>query len=395
MAELTVEDTVILWDCSRSMIRTDFEPSRLRVAQKMIKIFIDQKILIDFKDSIAIATFGSRTKRITEFSNDPEYLKENLSSKLEISGHSNLEDGIAFGLQMLVKQIQKIGGKTPRIMIFTDNSSNYKITNRIKKLAKAARGLKIFIDVCQIGPPIVKKQDENLLKKLVYATNGEYAFFNNKKALYTASEGFASKKSAGKESVDPFNPNKEDDSLVPLISEISVDLRRPTIHEMREMIRGEVEYKCQICFQNKCPVCNSPFYVCGRFCPSCNKPIHLHCASLWAQKSDIDKSRKDVFRCPFCYFLLRIPPSIQRLMALTGGKIKIVDNDMEKPVKMIRVPDNEINGIQDACSFCNNIFVGEQKVFRCTGCNAYYHEFCLQEMFKDIKACRNCGGQIQ
>ena len=99
MAELSVEDTVILWDCSRSMMRTDFKPSRLRVAQKLIKIFIEKKIAIDYKDSIAIALFGSRTKRISDFSSDISYLFGSLAN-FEIAGHSNVEDGIALALQL-------------------------------------------------------------------------------------------------------------------------------------------------------------------------------------------------------------------------------------------------------------------------------------------------------
>lgn len=390
MADLTIEDTVILWDCSRSMIRGDFRPSRLRVAERIIRIFIDTKLTIDPKDSISIVIYGSRTKKIAEFSSDPGYLKKSLD-KFEIIGNSQVEDGIAFALQLLVKQIQRIGGKIQRILIITDDSLREN-SERINKLAKLAQGLGVFIDTCQIGEP--KNHHDNPLKKIAYATNAEYAFFKNLKALFKAAEGFASKKIIH-ETEDYFNPDKEKNKLPPLISEISVDLRRPNINEIRDMMHGKTDYKCQICYQNTCPTCHNPFYACGRFCPSCNRPIHLHCASIWAEKSNFPE--KNVFRCPFCYFLLRIPKSVQRLMkANNGNSIKIIDeSDMSnQKINMIRVPDNQIEFIDDACSYCNNIFTEGRKVFKCSSCNSYYHEDCLNKMYGDIKACRVCGGHI-
>jgi hypothetical protein len=389
MAELSVEDTVILWDCSRSMMRTDFKPSRLRVAQKLIKIFIEKKIAIDYKDSIAVALFGSRTKRISDFSSDVSYLFGSLAN-FEISGHSNVEDGIALALQLLIAQIRKIGGKTPRIMIFTDNSSVESDFKRIEHLANVSKNLGVFIDVCQIGAP---KSDEgrNVLKELAYSTNAEYAFFKNNDALFFAAEGFASKK--GVKETDYFDPNREDSQIAPDITKVSVDLRRPTINEIRTMMKEKTDNKCQICYQNTCPTCSSPFYACGRFCPSCNRPIHLHCATLWAEKSDFNK--KNVFRCPFCYFLLKVPSSVPKLMSMTGGRIRILDEDIShKPVKMVKIPEEKINDIDDACLYCNNIFADDNKVFQCSGCGSYYHDYCYREMYEDIKACRNCGGEI-
>jgi hypothetical protein len=387
---MQIEDVVVLWDCSRSMVRTDFKPSRLRVAQKLIKIFIDKKLTIDFKDSICIVSFGSRTKRICEFSSDSEYLKNGLN-KFEIAGQSNLEDGIALALQLLIAQIRKIGGKTARIVIFTDNSLTGGSMKRLSTLVNFAKKIGVFVDVCQMGEP-KKGSNSNLLKDLAYSTNGEFAFFNNTQALFVAAEGFASKKNV-KETEDYFNPDKNED--VPDITQVSVDLRRPTINEIRTMMKGgsNSDHKCQICYQNKCPTCQGQFYTCGRFCPSCSRPIHLHCASLWAEKSEF--SKQNVFRCPFCFFLLKIPATVQALMSLTGGKIRILDRDISsKPVKMIKIPQEEVYKIDDACTLCANIFSQNEKVYQCSGCNSYYHDYCYHEMEQDIKACRNCGGEI-
>ncbi len=119
MSSIPLEDTVILWDCSRSMIRSDFKPNRLRTIQKLIKLFIEHKITKDPKDSIAIAAIGTRIIKLSDFSSNADFLTKQLN-KLEISGNANMVDGIAFALQMLVKKIRHLGGSTQRIIIFTD-----------------------------------------------------------------------------------------------------------------------------------------------------------------------------------------------------------------------------------------------------------------------------------
>lgn len=392
MTDLKLEDTVVLWDCSRSMIKqSDLfqKSSRIRVAQKIIEVFAQTKFSIDPKDNISVVIFGSRTKKLNDLTNSIDSIKSSIE-KFEIMGRSHLEDGFAFAMQLLVKEIQKLGGKVTRILLITDNSK-IKMTERLDKMAKLSKGLGLFIDIIQIGTS--ENVENSVLKKIALTTNGDYAYFNNFKALLRGAEGFASKKIT-QESEDYFDPKKE--SKVPkLISEVAVDLRRPSINEIREMMKEKTDYKCQICYQNNCPTCRSAFYTCGRFCPSCSRPIHLHCASQWAERSEFPE--KNIFRCPFCYFLLRIPKSVQKLMSVTGGQsIKVVeDNDVSgKPIKMIRIPDDRIDKIDDACSYCNNIFTKNEKVFQCNGCNSYYHENCLKEVYDEFKACRVCGGKI-
>ncbi|MHA1339840.1 MAG: VWA domain-containing protein [Promethearchaeota archaeon] len=390
MSDIKLEDVVVLWDCSRSMVKNAFKTSRLRIAQRVLKQFINSKFNIDPKDRIGIIIYGSRTKKLSNFTADSEKLIESLS-KFEIMGRTNLSDGLAFAMQMLVKEIQKVGGKVSRIFIVTDNSKR-KLTDRLKKMAKLAKGLNIYIDVCLVSQEV--PPDNDVLKKIALVSNGEYAFFKNIKALLRGAKGFASKKIT-KESEDYFDPNKKSD-IPKLISDVAVDVRRPSINEIREMMRGTTNYKCQICYQSNCPTCHSPFYAEGRFCPSCGRPMHLHCAAQWAEKSDFPE--KNVFRCPFCYFLLRIPKSVQKLMEVTGGKsIQVIDEDESfgKPVKMLRVPDEDVPKIDDACAYCNIIFSGDEAVYQCSNCKSYYHESCLRKIYEEIKACRVCGGKIE
>ena len=132
MHDIKIEDAIVLLDTSRSMLRKDFKPNRLRVAIDAVKNFIETKFSIDLKDRIALLTFGEETKILTRFTNDEDKLLSSLEY-LEISGKGELNEAIAFSLQLLVEEMRKIGGKTFRIFVITDNKIMYndKLMNMI------------------------------------------------------------------------------------------------------------------------------------------------------------------------------------------------------------------------------------------------------------------------
>jgi DNA-directed RNA polymerase subunit RPC12/RpoP len=260
------------------------------------------------------------------------------------------------------------------------------------KMVNIAKGLGIYIDACQLG----KSQDysQTILKRITELTSGEYGFFNNSKAVFNAGKAFASKK-ASEKSTDYFAPDKKID-FAPLISEIALPLRRPNILDIRLMMSETNKGldKCQICHSIKAPVTGADFYSEGRYCPSCDRPMHLSCATLWAKKTEY---KENVFRCPFCYFLLELPKSSSILIeqqAENEPKIKIIDDTGIKTTKIEVVPEEEINEINASCTYCHSIFLGDYSVFRCEKCGAYYHEPCLNKMNDEINACRNCGAKI-
>jgi Mg-chelatase subunit ChlD len=146
--DIKIEDAVVILDTSRSMLRKDFKPNRLRVAIDAVKNFIETKFSIDLKDRIAILTFGEDTKILTRFTNDEDKLLSSLE-KLEISGKGELNEAIAFSLQLLVEEMRKIGGKIFRIFVITDNKIIY--NDKLMKMINIAKGLGIFIDTCQLG----------------------------------------------------------------------------------------------------------------------------------------------------------------------------------------------------------------------------------------------------
>jgi len=390
--EIKVEDTVILIDASRSMFKKDFEPNRLSIALQVAENFIKTKFIIDSKDKILLLSFGKIVRKLSPFSYDEDFLIKSLK-KIQISGKGNVYEGIAFSLQLLIEEMRKIGGIITRIFLISDNKININFNNKLQKLIKVAKGLGVFIDVCQIGKSDdVKKVT---LKRMTQLTSGEFGYFNNSKALINAGKSFASKKSRQKTS-DYFSPNQKS-KLPPLISEVAISLRRPTVLEIRLMMSGrdKGQEKCQICHSIKAPMTGADFFSEGRYCPSCDRPMHLSCAALWAKKTEYNDN---VFRCPFCYFLLKLPKSVLKLMDITSTssnqKIKILDVVDVNQTKMEEIPEDNIAQINASCSYCHGIFLGETKVYRCEKCGSYYHEPCLEKMYGEIKACRFCGTKI-
>ena len=371
------------------MVRKDFKPNRILAALETAKNFIHQKFIVDPKDRIAILSFGDTIKKLCSFSYDEEQLVKSLE-KIQISGNGLLDEGLAFAIQFLVAEMRRLGGKTSRIFIISDNKLEYK--EKIQKTIDIAKGLGIYIDACQLG----KTQDysQSILKKMVRLTGGQFGFFNNSKALLNAGMSFASKREL-KTSSDYFSPDKKSD-LAPLISEIALQLRRPSVLDIRLMMSSKErgQEKCQICHSVKAPITSSDFFSEGRYCPSCERPMHLSCAAMWAKKTEY---KENVFRCPFCFFLLELPPAAAKLIEEKTDeepKIKLIDESGINTTKMALIPNYDIEDINSSCTYCHSIFLGDYQVFQCQKCAAYYHEPCLKKMHNEIKACRACGAQI-
>ncbi|MFW9898204.1 MAG: VWA domain-containing protein [Candidatus Thorarchaeota archaeon] len=390
MQELKIEDTILLVDTSRSMMRKDITPNRLAVALYAVKNFIQTKFAIDPKDRISIISFGDVPKRLSPFSYDENKLFSSLK-KIQISGKGSLHQAIALSLQVIIQEMRKIGGKIQRIFIISDDKLAINQT-KLDKIVNIAKGLGVYIDVCQLGKP--QERNKNLLKRMAQITNGEYGYFNNSRAIITAGGEFASKKEIKTQAEFYYTEKKE--KSAPLVGEIALSLRRPTLMEIRMMMtkKSEGEDKCAICHSIKAPLTRADFYAEGRYCPNCERPVHLSCAAMWAKGSEF---KENIFRCPFCFFLLKLPKSAVKMVKnidADSQKIKIIEDIDIKESKMIEIHEDNISQINASCSYCHNIFLGDFKVFKCENCGSYYHEPCLKKMFTELKACRFCGAKI-
>ncbi|MEX2718350.1 MAG: VWA domain-containing protein, partial [Candidatus Sigynarchaeota archaeon] len=57
MPGLLIEDVIVLIDSSRSMLRTDFQPSRFAVTIRATAELVKKKFEIDANDRICLVTF--------------------------------------------------------------------------------------------------------------------------------------------------------------------------------------------------------------------------------------------------------------------------------------------------------------------------------------------------
>lgn len=390
MERSKIEDTILLIDASRSMIKKYSKPiriSRLAVALRASKKFIQTKLAIDPKDNISIISFGINPKRLCPYTYDKNVLFKSLK-KIQITGKGHLHQAIAFSLQIIIQEMRKISGKIHRIFIISDDKLKYQ--KKIEKIVNLAKGLGVYIDVCQIGKP--QDYKKSLLKKMADFTNGDYGYFNNPKAIINSGKEYASKKLV--RSQPSYYSSDKIEKVAPLMSEIALPLRRPTLMEISSLVRegGKGEKKCGICHSIKAPLTNADFYTEGRYCPNCDRPVHLSCAAMWAKKSE---SKKNVFRCPFCFFLITISRSAMKMFEnidKDSQEPEIIEESNIKESKMIEIEN--INQINASCSYCYNIFLGDFKVYKCENCGSFYHKPCLQKMYTELKACRFCGFKI-
>ena len=151
--------------------------------------------------------------------------------------------------------------------------------------------------------------------------------------------------------------------------------------------------RCQICFSKKSPIDHKHLKTTGRFCPLCGIPMHLSCAGMWTDKTE---EGANLFRCPYCYTLLKIPMYI--LKGIRSRKFLVSEEDKEKfTVKMIRVKKIPPQMEDMDCAYCQRPIIDTnqvKKIYKCSHCNAFYHDDCLSKMYKKSKICECCGRKI-
>ncbi len=380
MPGLLIEDVIILIDSSRSMLRTDFQPSRLAVTVRATAELVKKKFEIDANDRICIATFGSKTRKLSEFSSKENLIIPALKA-IEAGGNSDVAEGLALAIQLIAGEMRKIGGKVVRILLFSDDRLG-SMTNQLIKLANAAKGLGIFIDCLVAGSPNLGS-NFSVLKNIATITGGDFAHFSNVNAYYKAIVGLSSKKDLN--DATGYAEAQEKVRTAPLLAEIAVELRRPNLNEIQDMIANPQKMKCSICYKSEAQ--GRPAYATMRFCPSCGRPMHITCTIQWARNSP--DAREDVFRCPFCYFLIK-----NSGVALMKGTTT-TSTGKKGTTQFFMIPRKDIPDIDGSCANCRNIFLGEYDVYQCESCHSYYHKPCVKEIDQKYGGCRTCGKQIK
>ncbi|MHA1792541.1 MAG: VWA domain-containing protein [Promethearchaeota archaeon] len=180
-----------------------------------------------------------------------------------------------------------------------------------------------------------------------------------------------------------------------LLSAIAESLVPLSITEIQDEIEGKTDLKCNICFKKESPT-GAPFYATGRRCSYCHRTMHLECATKWAAQ-DQASEEPWIFRCPFCYRLLKVDPSVTKiidLQTIRRNMAKAQSKKGEKPreTRARRLTPEEIENLIEPCEVCGVILEPDDQVLQCENCKASYHEKCFNTMLEENELhCRRCG----
>jgi hypothetical protein len=398
--EILTENVVVIFDPMRSSgEKKDFSQKWLQIALKGLGIYAEEKTRIDATDRVAFLLTGSPPIILGTFEDPPKTTvgkldKRNVTFDLGSGASSEIiADSLKTAIDLLVERIKQLGNQTFRILLFT-SLPRIEITDSLRQLVQNAGGLNISIDVCIFHEEkVIVSREEYLF--ITNTTKGELGYFYRDKALFTAMKGFASKRLLDDPQLRLLSPNEKADGK--FLAEIASPLVPLSDEEKAQYLKNPQSTKCQVCFSHKCPTGTHDFANCGRVCPNCNRPIHLHCAAMWAQKAEV---APNLFRCPACYILLKIPPSLSRGLKLKEQRKARQQTSPE--IKMVRVKEENLGSSPEICGFCFTPITGDsvvadrtgQKIFQCSLCGAQYHTSCLEKMYKVGKTCQNCGGTI-
>ncbi|MFX0101270.1 MAG: VWA domain-containing protein [Candidatus Hodarchaeota archaeon] len=396
-----IEDTVLVIDVSRSMARIDIEPSRFLAIKKALLKFAQKKLFMNRQNQIGVVTFGEKAYKELFFTADLSKIQETIKG-LKISGSiSYIGAGIAMAIQMHVDMLRQISGKISRMLVISDGSYSPHTAMDPIKMAKLAQGLGIQVDTINVGGT---EDAQEILRQVSDLTGGEHLDISNLQILMNAIESLTANLS--EETREALKSKK------PLLSDLAGELIN--ISEMSSTQKALVEKlsqtereKCLICFKSDCGLCKQPFFACGRYCPNCGSPMHLHCAAQWAQSDTKSTTDKNVFRCPHCFYLLKVPASIAKVQDLReaiklrkeyGSKgAETHETEMPESDLVNKVTPAEIGEdiLTATCPVCDGIFEDDEEfLYECSNldCSALYHKDCFEKLKKkDNYMCKLCN----
>lgn len=382
-------------DISRSMFKTDYKPNRLVSCINAIKTLIKQRFKIDGKSNFAIVNFSDEAKKILDFTNIENQLFEALES-ITIGGRSNIGDGLALSIKLLIGELRKVMVNLPRILVISDGNHTQTAIDPIK-MARLAQGLSIKIDSFKLG----QISEISILKRITDLTKGKYYYSSDAESIVNSAQRLADSnfKTSGL-SIDSLIKRPS------FLRKIAASLFRvqdlTKSQELRiKQMRGEGDFKkCSICFQEEDPISKGSFFLTGRYCPNCHTPYHIHCLSGWSssQTDDIMKEA-GTCRCPHCFYLLKIPTEVtqaQRLRSLSGTSLQKFDSKEPEIVNATLENISELgqDAIYSSCPVCHLIFEENQQIVKCGNpeCNSLYHIDCFQKL--ENKQCKSCSSKL-
>ncbi|MHA1730624.1 MAG: VWA domain-containing protein [Promethearchaeota archaeon] len=396
------EDIIFCVDMSRSMYRRDFEggstgkKSRILAIVEAVNQFVEAKHEIDASDRFGVILFNGTTTAMEDLVFSPSEISKFLVDNVDLRKGSALGEGLALAVKTIVKELRKIGEKQQRVVLLTDGIFETTAVNPIK-IAKIANGLGIIIDAIRVGPAKIPGAP---IKRICELTQGRYFYATDEGEMEEALDILSRKKEIETATLldnrDTSVKNIFEDEIADQLLKIE-DLTDEQKKTELYIPMQEGKLKCSICYSSICPTCHVNFLGCGRFCPNCLKPIHLHCAINWAEQQAKGKKKSSgtkIFRCPHCFYLLKIPTTT---MQKPNAVVSEPEYGAPKVTIRSRPFDEEAPQIYDeVCGVCSSLFDSDEdeRVYKCE-CGAYFHEECLREVWHDEKICPVCGKSAQ
>ncbi len=403
------------------------------------------------------------SRLVTELSNKHEQLVATLDSLLVhknagtiVSKKGGLEGALGTSIQEFAKALKFVGNLMLRVFILTDDMSRDGITAEEKKYTEISRDIGVYIDILYFGSnPENKGVDEDADADGFFADDhvddSNLSFHNvgveplsveDRSVLENQGlliPGLKPRKKEGGSAPTParrkkmhkdvrmiaeltdgmfYNTDQNTATITKwarklgdikdleegldvfesppvrrkkLMAAIAEQLQTLDVAEIQAISSGKSQTKCNICFKKDNPTT-------FRRCSYCKREMHLSCVMKWAEQ-DQDKEESFIFRCPFCFHLLKVDPSLTKLMDLQTMRANVAKmqeaKDAGKPREAVAgcLEADQIQATFDPCNVCGSLLEPEDCVYECSNCKAVYHNRCFsatQEKPGEFY-CRKCG----
>jgi hypothetical protein len=383
-----VEDTVILLD----LTQTNYgDPQRAIVIEESIQEMVLAKTRLSASHRYALVGFGETVETYLDFDNwsGPESLMDVLYNKIKIHGvQAYFQLALQRAFETAAKSMQKLSeGKVFRILVISEGRFAPEKKDWAELVDVAAK-IGLFIDAVKLG-----LNEDPTLKRATRATSGDYVECKIQE-LKSWLPSFAAEKK--QQNVNQTEADKNMKGLLELIASPLKSIRDQVTspNDLLKLVQStDATAKCGICYSDTCMICKGPSYACGSYCPNCNRFFHIHCAAAWAENSK--DTPNNVFKCPVCFSLCKVPGELYRIKVLKGRlKDSFLPSNQKLDTKKIQASDLGTNWMYETCVVCGGIFENQgDDVLVCSApdCGALYHPQCLDknEQVHDGR-CRKC-----
>ncbi len=283
------EDTIIICDTGSSAYMEDLAPNRMAVIASAINAFAEKRLEGDKRDRYFLVEAGAQViEAFGDMIDDPKQLAVRIASLVArpamVGPEPKLVEAFGKALERHIKTFKTVGNKTLRIIIIGGGNIAQSKENIADLAHKVAARIGVYVDTIKVGveyPP-------HAFRTLAEITKGTYHMVSTPEELYGTFQALSAKKEVLKPKY--VATTQEVPKQKNFLEIIAADLVTVSAEKTGT--------KCQICFSIE-PVSEI------RQCPNCKNVLHLPCAGKWAENQNL--GFPNVFRCPFCFFLLKVP----------------------------------------------------------------------------------------